>query len=769
MKRARKAGWLILSSVAIVCLALLGQGSAQLAVRLTGPDGQTYDVTGRNVARGDEALVLYDGAFGKTTRTNPYGVEVMAVPSAHNAPQGVAYQVTAVTSVWECQKQGLPNACGNAVIPDKGIVVSATGAKRDVLKALKPGDTLILQEEWFHQKQVKVDVVNPSPENNPNGSGFPGYRASNQVLIYDIGYGKPTTGTNEFGFEVTVQNGVVTAQEGSDSTIPSDGYVISGHGRGRNWLIANAPVGAKMFIDPANSTLRSTIDFETYQYQFDRRWENSPCVDALRSQRVDQVCQTLGSRRNQALQLAQGGRAELAAATMLEALEGLNRRLWLSYEPFPAATVRGAWHRPVEKNAAAIGQTLDNLKAAGLNTVFLETFFHGYTIFPSKTYESYGLPNQNPKFAGADILKLWVEQAHQRGMRVHVWFQTFYGGTKAYMPPGPILEKYPEWANVQFSALKPEQPPEKPEALATGNAKPKNGPAVANGKAKADAEKPVKLLTPDKPVPSSLELGGYFLDPANPAVQSFLLKLAEEIATRYDIDGFQLDYIRYPASFPSDRFSFRKTTWGYTNIARNSFKSRYFADPAEIDPKDPKVTELWKNWADFKTEQINRFVERATTMLRTRRPDLKISAAVFPEADAALSLKHQDWRTWSQRGWVDFYAPMTLTSAVKIVERDTRYMVNVTGGKIPIYSGIFGPFNDNTAEHVLSQMDIAKRAGASGYVLFDTAHLTARMLEALKTVQVPEPVVAPAVVPAAPVASPNTQKPAQKKRRWFRK
>lgn len=780
MKRIKEATWLVLASISIIFLMLFSTGSAQLAVKVIGPDGTVLDVTGHNTPRGDEALVLFDTAYGKNTRTNGYGVEVIAVPASQKPAEGMAFQVKQITSVWECDKNEALS-CGNAAIPEDGIVLSATGTKRDLLKNLKPGDVLTLQEEWFHRQQSAVNVINPSPENNPAGSGFPGYRASNQLLVYDAGFGRPTTGTNEFGFEVTVRNGIVTDQEGSDSTIPADGYVLSGHGRGRSWLIGNAPIGAKMELSPDGKLITSTIDLDTYLYQFDHRWAESPCALALNKPQLVQECSRLRAARGRAGLLKMEGKENTAASILNNAMENLNQTIWLATDPFPSTTIRGAWHRPVEKTAAAIGQTLDALKASGINAVFLETFFHGYTIFPSQTYAAYGLPEENPKFAGVDLLKLWTEEAHKRGMQVHVWFQTFYGGTKAYNPPGPILAKYPEWANVQYSALIPDtdrdgkpdakKPPVAAPGTATASpaAKPAAKSAAAKPAIKVAADKPddtpplpPKMLTPDKPVPSTLELGGYFLDPANPQVQTFLTKLAEEIVTRYPIDGFQLDYIRYPASFPADRYSFRKTTWGYTKYARNAFKAEYGVDPAEVDPKDPNLATLWKNWADWKTAKVTGFVDKITHDLKARRPAMKISAAIFPEADNALVLKHQDWRSWARNGWLDFLAPMTLTSATKVVDRDTRYVQTVTDSKVPVFSGIFGPFNENSAEQVLEQIDTARKAGATGYVLFDTAHMSARMLQALKAAQVPpEPLTVPASTSPAPVPQPK------KKKHWW--
>lgn len=773
MQRWKKTWGLAFASFGIVGLMLFAKGSAQLALKVSGPDGQPRDITAKNAPRGDEALIFYNKAYGDLTKTNPYGVEVTAVPVDSASTNNKAYKVTAVTSVWECQKN--PElSCGNAAIPQVGFVLSATGSKRDWLKTLKPGDILRLEEQWFKQQQATLNVINPTASNNPMGSGFPGYRASNQIILYNAGYGSPATGTNEFGFEVTVRNGIVVAQEGSDSTIPADGFVLSGHGKGRSWLIANAPIGARIEISPQGDQVTAISDFNTYVYQFDQQWAQSPCGEQAWSMsgQIDPTCNLIRDKKDKAVRLNQEGKAGLAAETLQEALENMHRRIWTSYKAFPADTVRGAWHRPVEKNAEAVGQTLDRLKAAGLNAVFLETYFHGYTIFPSNTYKEYGLTAQNPKFAGVDLLQAWVEEAHKRNMKVHIWFQTFYGGTKAYLPPGPILAKYPNWANVQYSALVPEVTPEATKlngvATATTVYKAASLPAasIQSGKSLVPPP-PTPMKAPDKPVPSTLELGGYFLDPANPEVQTFLLKLTSEIVTRYDVDGFQLDYIRYPASFPSDRFSYRKTTWGYTDVSRKAFKAQYGIDPVDIDPKNPEFDSLWKAWNGYKVAQINNFVQRATTLIRQQKPTVKISTAVFPDTESALALKHQDWSAWALNGWVDFYAPMTLTSANKVIDRDVRNMVRITNGKVPVYSGLFGPFNDNSAELVLSQIDTARQAGAKGYVLFDTAHLTRRMMEALQVVQVPKPTVAPVEPEKKPVAETVPAKP--KKKRWWQR
>ena len=70
-----------------------------------------------------------------------------------------------------------------------------------------------------------------------------------------------------------------------------------------------------------------------------------------------------------------------------------------------------------------------------------------------------------------------------------------------------------------------------------------------------------------------------------------------------------------------------------------------------------------------------------------------------------------------------------------MVGEDTQKALNTVEHKVPIISGVFGAFNNNTAEQLLDQIEAARVAGASGFNIFDTAHLTGRMVEALRASQ----------------------------------
>ena len=89
--------------------------------------------------------------------------------------------------------------------------------------------------------------------------------------------------------------------------------------------------------------------------------------------------------------------------------------------PYIENELKGTWIRPNTKNIQEIQKTLDKIKDTGINNVFLETYFHGRTIFPSQVMEEYGFEEQNSDFEGVDVLAIWIKEAHKRGIIGDKW------------------------------------------------------------------------------------------------------------------------------------------------------------------------------------------------------------------------------------------------------------------------------------------------------------------------------------------------------------
>ena len=783
-------------------LSIAQQANAQVSYRVYPSQGASSNtltsylsVSGANQTRTKDSFILYTDDFGPSTRTNPYGIEVVATLqptlgrlTTTRLKTGKRYLVTAVTKQQACQQQGQLSLCGNAKIPKDGIVLSATGTKKDVLRRFQIGESLTIVPQWFQRRTQYIDAVNPTVENNPRGHTYPGLRASNQLLIYDRAYGEPTTGTNEFGFEVTVQNNTVTAQEGADSTVPANGFILSGHGRNRDWLVQSTPIGAEVTVEPVEDKpyaekVTSVVSPRTYRYRLNKGIKEASGLLAPEELKPYQQSLTHVDTL-----ITQGDDAQ-AAERAHSSLEDLNHHLWAALPGFDDKAVRGVWHRPSELTTKAIGERLDSLKTAGINTVFLETFYHGMTIFPSQTMAAYRLTKQYPKYAGLDHLKTWIDLAHARGMKVHAWTQDFYcGNLQTGNGGGPILKKYPKWANVQKSSLKPVKVTKKLQApLEEIELTPaKNMNSETDWEMTVDSEPTVTHSIVEKVVeeweipaeaqpivPSTLEKGAFFLDPVNSEATTFVKTLLLEMASRYELDGIQLDYVRYPASFPPERYSYVATTWGYTPLARKTFMQAHSVDPVTLDPKKTPV--LWQRWNTFKSDHITQFVADISKAIHVVKPKIKITAAVFPGAIEASVKKHQDWRTWVEKGYVDGLAPMTLTSAPKVIAADMKRITDVTQHKVPVYAGIFGAFNNNSAEQLLQQIATAKTSGADGFSLFETAHITGRQLKALAAAHRPKPVLlspAPKIATPATLSNPDPKikkhkKAKPKKKHWF--
>lgn len=329
---------------------------------------------------------------------------------------------------------------------------------------------------------------------------------------------------------------------------------------------------------------------------------------------LPQVGQTLDNARQTAKLIPELIRQRQYARARSAWLQARNS-LWSQFptrSPQAIAETRAVWlDRGTIVRAgseAGLAQIFDRLAQSGINTIFFETLNASYPIYPSQV-----APQQNPLVRGWDPLASAVKLARKRGMELHAWVWVFAAGNNRHNPlvgqpleyPGPVLAANPDWAGYDH-----------------------RGQMIPQGQGKP------------------------FFDAANPQVRDYLLRLYTEIITRYDVDGLQLDYIRYP--FQDARGT---TSYGYGKAAREIFQQRYGVDPTQITPQQ---ADLWRKWTDFRTEQVDSFVGMVSRQLKRKRPNLKLSVAVFPlPRNERIAKIQQNWEAWAQRGDIDLIVPMT--------------------------------------------------------------------------------------------------------------
>lgn len=534
-------------------------------------------------------------------------------------------------------------------------------------------------ETIFSQKVYPISAIDPTILTNSAASFYPGLRGANQMIVYTPCYGLRTN-TNEFGGEAIVNGNVVTSLSGADSIIPRDGLVISAHGNAKKWMNENLIVGSKIYINEETKTLTVYITSDSFLYGAKQKIKEAQEMTSYYkelSYLYDYKKPYLYiDKAQEYLRRAENAPNDVQKYSSL-AVESANSALATSI-PFKSDELKGVWIRPTETSPEAIIATLDKIKSTGIDNVFLETYFHGKTIFPSKTMENYGFISQNEKFIGFDPLKVWVEEAHKRGIKIQIWFETFYvGNENPKYNSKSIIAVNSNWANTT----------------------------------KRDFDSTTA-------VPSLSEHGGFFIDPANPDVQEYLEELLTEIIQTYHPDGINLDYIRYPQSIAAKFASYDLSNWGYTEYARCEFKQKYGKDPIDISYEDP----MWPLWNKYRQDKITSFVLRISNL--TKKNNIMLTAVIFPDRQKALETKQQDWRTWSALGYIDGFTPLLLTCDAKtagIMMQDVnRNKCKATN----LYAGLFITFMSGSNEDLLRQIHEARKLDAKGVIIFDYAHFS---------------------------------------------
>jgi uncharacterized lipoprotein YddW (UPF0748 family) len=220
-----------------------------------------------------------------------------------------------------------------------------------------------------------------------------------------------------------------------------------------------------------------------------------------------------------------------------------------------------------------------------------------------------------------------------------------------------------------------------------------------------------RVMRDDKGAPA-LQNTYAWLCPSQPANRALLNSLVTEMLTRYPVDGLHYDYIRFYEQ-PSC----------YCPHCRQTFESaaglRVKRWPADV--MGGANTDEFLAW---KRNLITDAVRDLTATARRLRPGLPISAAVFQNLDQARIQKAQDWKLWLERNYVNYVATMTYTTNLADFEERVRNQQG-WGPRNRVAIGI-GSYKCETMSTLWSQINIVRRQGAPGFVLFSWDDCDAR-------------------------------------------
>jgi uncharacterized lipoprotein YddW (UPF0748 family) len=201
-----------------------------------------------------------------------------------------------------------------------------------------------------------------------------------------------------------------------------------------------------------------------------------------------------------------------------------------------------------------------------------------------------------------------------------------------------------------------------------------------------------------------------WLCPTDPRNEEQLLAVATEIATRYPVQGIQLDYFRYDDTdtcvCPRCRAEFEK--------AAGVRATRW--------PQDVTSGPLRAQFLKWRQERLTALLRDLRRQLQAVRPDLRLSVAVFPNWRTTAENVGQTPAEWAKQGLVDFLCPMDYTSDLQRFQGYVNTQTTQLAGAVPLAVGI-GACADNCPFHspqqLADQILAARAQGAAGFVVFN--------------------------------------------------
>ncbi len=344
----------------------------------------------------------------------------------------------------------------------------------------------------------------------------------------------------------------------------------------------------------------------------------------------------------------------------------------IAAEEQASAEYRMTWILTLEgeltSTAAGIKKAVDACRESNINAIIPVVRRRGRTYYKSNIEPFYNPDPEHP--LTFDPLEEFIKNAHDTSggkyrIEVHAWVVVAPVWLEEQSPPaGHVLLEHPRWMTLHHDYEK----------------------------AKNQKQS--------------------WLDFGVPAVEEYMAGLCAELVKKYDIDGLNLDYIRY-----------RQGGYGYNPVAVQRFQERYnrTARPAPDD----------KEWNEWRREQVTNLLKRIYVATKKIDPTLKVSACTitwgsieqgFTNTRAYMDCS-QDWVSWMEHDLLDINIPMNYKkesdpSLKKSYREWMQFMVEHEDGGLSV-SGMGSYLN--TIEGAIAQIQAARALDADGTAIFRLA------------------------------------------------
>jgi uncharacterized lipoprotein YddW (UPF0748 family) len=223
--------------------------------------------------------------------------------------------------------------------------------------------------------------------------------------------------------------------------------------------------------------------------------------------------------------------------------------------------VQGVWVSNVGSNALSsadnIQQTVNTIDELGFNSAFVVVYNKTKTLHKSTVLKQVlgaATEDENMIYPGFDGLKVFIEKAKAKGIKVIAWFEYGFASHYAGMP-NPLLVAKPQWASLDLS----------------GN--------------------------------NSMKNNFYWLNGFHPDVQKYMIDFITEVVTKYDIDGVQGD----------DRLPAMPVNSGYDTYT----KQLYTQETGKIAPGSDNDAD-WMTWRAGKLNDFGKKLYDAVKAIKPK-------------------------------------------------------------------------------------------------------------------------------------------------------
>lgn len=479
---------------------------------------------------------------------------------------------------------------------------------------------------------------------------------------------------NSSGIEIAIDKDGYVVEIDKLVTMPTDGYIISGHLESCEFLETNVSMYDKIKIDGSSFTIyKDYVHSKEKEYIKKRNDLLQKAIDDNNNDiphdyiyiknlifEIDKNLDELIKEKNIYNMLL--------ANEILNNLESLTLTLRANLMSNFINKVKGIWYYPFktldDTSLEGVLETINLLKSMGINRLIVSPWLGNYTlVYNSTDYVTYpNLETYDYGEYGHDYLKCLVTEAHKANISIGVIETTFAEKIKAMKQPDKTLYQ------LEYNGQKSQ-----------GNI--------------------------------------YYLDICNDKVQDLKYQFYIDLVSNYDFDFIEFDIIRYSASnlrsfkgVITDKSSIKDPGW--TSYSINKFKTLYNinGDLKELILTDPALRETWMQ---FKQNELDNFLLRVTSGMRNINPNIKISAATLSNYENAKTNFLQDFRKWYELGILDRIEGMNYTDSMNVFEKNIdSYFSDPNFNDIAL--GIM------TTEYYTTLEQIDKSLEYNGYVLYSS-------------------------------------------------